>query len=142
MLCDVVIVPAVISCLGPCVPGLLGLPPAYSAAQPSRPSQSAGLAPVRRSGFARAVCVTRVVPPRHAACPLLPPLRLPVHAVCLCLCSCPADRSICTSLQIAHICVDLDYRDIERFALETNRDHSVVFETASKYCSLDSFKSV
>ena len=26
-----------------------------------------------------------------------------------------------------------DYCDIEWFALETNRDHSVVFETASKY---------
>ena len=35
--------------------------------------------------------------------------------------------------------IDLDYRDIEWFALETNRDHSVVFEIASKYCILDSF---
>ena len=33
----------------------------------------------------------------------------------------------------------MDYRDIERFALETNRVHSVVFETASEYCILDSF---
>ena len=33
----------------------------------------------------------------------------------------------------------LDYCDIEWFALETNRDHSVIFETASKYCILDSF---
>ena len=33
----------------------------------------------------------------------------------------------------------LPYRDIELFALETNRDHSVVFETASKYCISDSF---
>ena len=33
----------------------------------------------------------------------------------------------------------LDYRDIERFALEMNRDHSVVFEIASKYCTSDSF---
>ena len=33
----------------------------------------------------------------------------------------------------------MDYRDIESFALETNRDHSVVFEIASKYCILDSF---
>ena len=32
----------------------------------------------------------------------------------------------------------LDYCDIEWFALETNRDHSVVFEIASKYCILDS----
>ena len=30
--------------------------------------------------------------------------------------------------------IDLDYCDIEWFALETNRDHSVVFEIASKYC--------
>ena len=28
---------------------------------------------------------------------------------------------------------------IEWFALETNRDHSVIFEIASKYCILDSF---
>ena len=34
---------------------------------------------------------------------------------------------------------DLDYCDIEWFALETNRDHSVIFEIASKYCILDSF---
>ena len=33
----------------------------------------------------------------------------------------------------------MDYRDIECFALETNRDHSVVFEIASKYCILGSF---
>ena len=35
--------------------------------------------------------------------------------------------------------IELDYRDIEWFALETNRDHSVVFEIASKYCILDPF---
>ena len=29
--------------------------------------------------------------------------------------------------------------DIEWFALEMNRDHSVVFEITSKYCILDSF---
>ena len=29
--------------------------------------------------------------------------------------------------------------DVEWFALETNRDHSVVFESASKYCISDSF---
>ena len=34
---------------------------------------------------------------------------------------------------------DLDYCDIEWFALETNRDHSIVFEIASSYCILDSF---
>ena len=33
----------------------------------------------------------------------------------------------------------MDYCDIEWFALDTNRDHSVVFETASKYCISDSF---
>ena len=30
------------------------------------------------------------------------------------------------------------YCDIEWFALETNRDHSVIFEIASKYCISDS----
>ena len=35
--------------------------------------------------------------------------------------------------------IGLDYRDIEWFALETNRDHSVVSEIASKYCNSDSF---
>ena len=35
--------------------------------------------------------------------------------------------------------IDLDYRDTEWFALETNRDHSVVFEIASKYCISYSF---
>ena len=34
---------------------------------------------------------------------------------------------------------DLDYCDIELFALETNRDQSVIFEIASKYCISDSF---
>ena len=34
--------------------------------------------------------------------------------------------------------IDLDYCDIEWFALEANRDHSVAFEIASKYCILDS----
>ena len=32
----------------------------------------------------------------------------------------------------------MDYHDIEWFALETNRDHSVVLEIASKYCISDS----
>ena len=35
--------------------------------------------------------------------------------------------------------IGLDYRDIEWFALGMNRDHSVIFEIASKYCMLDSF---
>ena len=35
--------------------------------------------------------------------------------------------------------IDLNYCDIEWFALEMNVDHSVIFETAPKYCILDSF---
>ena len=35
--------------------------------------------------------------------------------------------------------IDLDYRDIEWFALEMNRDHSAVFEIASKNCISESF---
>ena len=35
--------------------------------------------------------------------------------------------------------IGLDYRDIEWFALEMNREDSVVFEIASKYCISDSF---
>ena len=35
--------------------------------------------------------------------------------------------------------IDLDYRDIEWFAFEMNRDNSVIFEIASKYCISDSF---
>ena len=34
--------------------------------------------------------------------------------------------------------IDLEYSDIEWVALETNRDHSVIFEIASNYCILDS----
>ena len=44
-------------------------------------------------------------------------------------------------LQLLHVTgwgIDLDYCDIEWFALETNRVHSVVFEIASKYCISDS----
>ena len=32
---------------------------------------------------------------------------------------------------------DLDYCDIEWFVLEMNRDHSAVFEIASRYCISD-----
>ena len=32
----------------------------------------------------------------------------------------------------------LDYCDIEWFALEMNRDHSVIFEIVSKYCMSNS----
>ena len=35
--------------------------------------------------------------------------------------------------------IDLDCRHIEWFALEMNRDHSVIFETTSKYCISDTF---
>ena len=35
--------------------------------------------------------------------------------------------------------IDLDNCGVEWFALETNRDHSVAFETVSKYCISDSF---
>ena len=35
--------------------------------------------------------------------------------------------------------MDLDYCDIEWFALEMNRDHYVIFEIASKYCISDSY---
>ena len=35
--------------------------------------------------------------------------------------------------------IDLDYSDIQWFALETNRNHYVIFETGSKYCISDSF---
>ena len=35
--------------------------------------------------------------------------------------------------------IDFDYCDTEWFALETNQDHSVVFEIAPKYRILDSF---
>ena len=34
--------------------------------------------------------------------------------------------------------IDLDYCNIEWFALETDRDHSVILEVASKYCISDS----
>ena len=35
--------------------------------------------------------------------------------------------------------IDLDYHDIEWFALKTNRDHSAIFEITPKYCISDSF---
>ena len=43
--------------------------------------------------------------------------------------------------QLLHVTgwgIDLDYCDIEWFALETNRDHSVIFLIVSEYCILDS----
>ena len=47
-----------------------------------------------------------------------------------------------TQLQFIHnysVGIILDYCDIEWFALEMNRDHSVILEIASKYCISDSF---
>ena len=35
--------------------------------------------------------------------------------------------------------IDLDYSDVEWFALETNSDHSVLFKIALKCCISDSF---
>ena len=35
--------------------------------------------------------------------------------------------------------IDLDYCDTEWFALEMNRDRSVVFEIVPKYCIMNSF---
>ena len=35
--------------------------------------------------------------------------------------------------------IELDYCDVEWFSLETNQDHSVIFEIAPKDCILDSF---
>ena len=34
---------------------------------------------------------------------------------------------------------DLDYGDIEQFALEMNEDHSVVFEIIPRYCNSELF---
>ena len=49
-------------------------------------------------------------------------------------------RTVQLQLVQRYVCgIDLNYCAIEWFALETNRDHSVVFETASKYCISDSF---
>ena len=44
-----------------------------------------------------------------------------------------------TQLQHQWWGIDLHYNDIEWFALEMKRDHSVIFEIATKYCILDSF---
>ena len=41
-------------------------------------------------------------------------------------------------LQHYWLSTGLDYHDDEWFALEMNRDHSVVFEIASNYCISDS----
>ena len=46
---------------------------------------------------------------------------------------------MCSSDLVTGWGIDLDYHDIEQFALEMNRDHSVVFEISSKYYISDSF---
>ena len=55
--------------------------------------------------------------------------------------SCRSSENHSTSASSALLvgAIDLDNCDIEWFALEMNRDHSVVFEIASKSCILDSF---
>ena len=42
---------------------------------------------------------------------------------------------------LQHPClgIDLDYCDVEWFALEMNQDLSVIFEDLPKYCAVDSF---
>ena len=44
-----------------------------------------------------------------------------------------------SSFSVAGQGIDVDYHDIKWFALEMNRDHSVIFEIASKYCISDSY---
>ena len=39
----------------------------------------------------------------------------------------------CSYFSVTGWGIGLDHRDIEWFALETNRDHSVIFEITSKY---------
>ena len=48
-------------------------------------------------------------------------------------------RTVQLQLPLTGWGIGLDYHDTEWFALEMSRDHSVVFEIASKYCILDSF---
>ena len=42
-------------------------------------------------------------------------------------------------LQCYWLGIELDYCDIEWFALEMNKDHSVIFKMAPKYCISDYF---
>ena len=48
------------------------------------------------------------------------------------------DQCILLAISISLWGTDLNYCDNEWFALEMNRDHSVVFEIAPKYCISDS----
>ena len=64
--------------------------------------------------------------------------------VCVCVlvrrcCSPSQNQSTSASSALVDGGIDLDYCDIEWFALETNQDHSVAFEIAPKYCISDSF---
>ena len=43
-------------------------------------------------------------------------------------------RTVQLQLLQHYLGIDLDYHDIEWFALKMNRDHSVVFKISSKYC--------
>ena len=49
------------------------------------------------------------------------------------------EQFIFSFVSISGCGVDLDYCDIEWFALETNRDHSVISEIAPKYWISGSF---
>ena len=53
-------------------------------------------------------------------------------------CRASQNHSVSVSLRLV-VGAYLDYCGIESFAFETNRDHSVIFETAPKYCISDSF---
>ena len=50
-----------------------------------------------------------------------------------------AFKKACSFFSITGRGIDSNYCDFEQFALETNRGHSVVFETAPKYYISDSF---
>ena len=51
----------------------------------------------------------------------------------------PTELFIFSFFSITGWDIDLDYNGIEWFALEMNRDHSIILEIASKYCISDSF---
>ena len=54
-------------------------------------------------------------------------------------CRSSQNHSTSASLALLVLGIDLDCCDTEWFALEMNRDHSVIFEIPSKYCILNSF---
>ena len=62
----------------------------------------------------------------------------------LCVCdsfrSCRYSKDWSISASLASVFgADLAYCDVKWFALETNQDHSVIFEIVPKYCISDSF---